>query len=307
MQLSVVVPVFNESAVLPSFLQQLLPVLDQCSPDYEILFVNDGSTDGTLPLLKEWARNNPAIKVISLSRNFGKEAACSAGLSASRGDAVALIDADLQDPPQLLLTFWEKFKAGYDNIYGVRQDRSADSFFKRTTAHTFYKLYNWWADTPIPYNAGDYRMLSRRAVQAVLALPERERFMKGLFAWIGYKQIAVPFTREKRQAGHTKWSYWKLWNFALNGLTASTTLPLKLWTYSGLLISCASFLFALWTAYKKIVWGNPVSGYTSLMVAILFFSGVQLITLGVIGEYISRIFHETKQRPLYFIEEKINL
>ena len=178
---------------------------------------------------------------------------------------------------------------------------------KRTTAHTFYKLYNWWADTPIPYNAGDYRMLSRRAVQAVLALPERERFMKGLFAWIGYKQIAVPFTREKRQAGHTKWSYWKLWNFALNGLTASTTLPLKLWTYSGLLISCASFLFALWTAYKKIVWGNPVSGYTSLMVAILFFSGVQLITLGVIGEYISRIFHETKQRPLYFIEEKINL
>ena len=307
MQLSVVIPVFNENEVLPQLRARLSPVLDKCTTDYEIIFVNDGSTDNTLPLLKTWAAQDNRIKIISLSRNFGKEAAVTAGLRAATGQAVIIWDADLQDPPEIIPQLWEKFKEGFDNVYGVRQDRRADSFFKRTTAGTFYKLYNRLADTPIPHNAGDYRLLSRRAVNAVLALPERERFMKGLFTWVGYKSVAVPFTREKRAAGKTKWGYWKLWNFALNGLTASTTLPLKLWTYFGLLISCASFVFALWTAYKKIVFGNPVSGYTSIMVAILFFSGVQLITLGVIGEYLSRIFNEVKQRPTYFIDEKINL
>lgn len=307
MQLSVVIPVFNENEVLPQLRARLNPVLDKCTTDYEIIFVNDGSTDNTLPLLKTWAAQDNRIKIISLSRNFGKEAAVTAGLSASTGQAVIILDADLQDPPEIIPQLWEKFKEGFDNIYGVRQDRSSDSFFKRVTAGTFYKLYNKLADTPIPYNAGDYRLLSRRAADAVLALPERERFMKGLFSWVGYKSVAVPFTREKRAAGKTKWSYWKLWNFALNGLTASTTLPLKLWTYFGLFISCVSFVFALWTAYKKLVFGNPVSGYTSIMVAILFFSGVQLITLGVIGEYLSRIFNEVKQRPAYFIDEKINL
>ena len=307
MQLSVVIPVFNENEVLPQLRARLSPVLDKCTTDYEIIFVNDGSTDNTLPLLKTWAAQDNRIKIISLSRNFGKEAAVTAGLSAATGQAVIILDADLQDPPEIIPQLWEKFKEGFDNVYGVRQDRSSDSFFKRVTAGTFYKLYNKLADTPIPYNAGDYRLLSRRAVQAVLALPEHERFMKGLFTWVGYKSVAVPFTREKRAAGKTKWSYWKLWNFALNGLTASTTLPLKLWTYFGLFISCVSFVFALWTAYKKLVFGNPVSGYTSIMVAILFFSGVQLITLGVIGEYLSRIFNEVKQRPAYFIDEKINL
>ena len=307
MQLSVVIPVFNENEVLPHLRGRLVPVLDKCTPDYEILFVNDGSTDDTLTLLKTWAAQDKRIKIISLSRNFGKEAAVTAGLSAGAGQAVIILDADLQDPPEIIPQLWEKFKEGFDNVYGVRQDRSSDSFFKRITAGTFYKLYNRLADSPIPHNAGDYRLLSRRAVNAVLTLPERERFMKGLFTWVGYKSVAVPFTREKRAAGKTKWGYWKLWNFALNGLTASTTLPLKLWTYFGLFISLASFVFALWTAYKKIVFGNPVSGYTSIMVAILFFSGVQLITLGVIGEYLSRIFNEVKQRPAYFIDEKINL
>lgn len=307
MQLSVVIPVFNENEVLPQLRARLSPVLDKCTTDYEIIFVNDGSTDNTLPLLKTWAAQDNRIKIISLSRNFGKEAAVTAGLSAATGQAVIILDADLQDPPEIIPQLWEKFKEGFDNVYGVRQDRSSDSFFKRTTAGTFYKLYNRLADTPIPHNAGDYRLLSRRAADAVLALPERERFMKGLFTWVGYKSVAVPFTREKRAAGKTKWGYWKLWNFALNGLTASTTLPLKLWTYFGLFISCVSFVFALWTAYKKLVFGNPVSGYTSIMVAILFFSGVQLITLGVIGEYLSRIFNEVKQRPAYFIDEKINL
>jgi len=307
MQLSVIVPVFNEEAVLPSFFARLRPALDACTADYEILFINDGSSDGTLSLLKTYAAQDKRVKIISLSRNFGKEAALTAGLTAARGEAVLLLDADLQDPPEIIPQLWEKFQQGFDNVYGVRQDRACDSFVKRVTAQSFYKLYNRLADTPIPYNAGDFRLLSRRAVQAVLSLPERERFMKGLFAWVGYKSAAVPFVREKRAAGHTKWGYVKLWNFALNGLTASTTLPLKLWTYFGVFISLASFVFALWTAYKKIVFGNPVSGWTSLMVAILFFSGVQLITLGVIGEYLSRIFNEVKQRPAYFIDEKINL
>ena len=307
MDVSVIVPVFNESEALPQLRARLEPVLSSCTPDYEILFINDGSTDGTLPLLKTWAHQDKRIKIISLSRNFGKEAAVTAGLSASTGNAVIILDADLQDPPELIHEFWKKFQEGYDNVYGVRENRSADSFLKRTSAQAFYKFYNRLSNSSIPYNAGDYRLLSRRAVNAVLALPERERFMKGLFSWVGYKSVAVPFTREKRAAGKTKWSYWKLWNFALNGLTASTTLPLKLWTYFGLVISAASFLFAAWTAYKKIVFGNPVSGYTSIMVAILFFSGVQLISLGVIGEYLSHIFHEVKQRPAYFIDEKINL
>ena len=307
MDLSVIVPVFNESEVLPQLRARLEPVLSSCTPDYEILFVNDGSTDGTLPLLKTWATRDKRIKIISLSRNFGKEAAVTAGLAAGSGRAVIILDADLQDPPELIREFWKKFQEGYDNVYGVRENRSADSFLKRMSAQAFYKFYNRLSDSSIPYNAGDYRLLSRRAVEALLALPERERFMKGLFSWVGYKGAAVPFTREKRAAGKTKWNYWKLWNFALNGLTASTTLPLKLWTYFGLVVSAASFLFAAWTAYKKIRFGNPVSGYTSLMVAILFFSGVQLISLGVIGEYLSHIFHEVKRRPPYFIDEKINL
>ena len=307
MDLSVVIPVYNEQDTLPLLQKRLEPVLQKCTSSYEVIFVNDASQDDTLGLLKKWAEQDKSIKVISLSRHFGKEAATLAGLTAGTGQAVVLMDADLQDPPELITAFWEKFKEGFDNVYGVRQDRQADSFCKRITAGAFYKLYNRLADTPIPYNAGDFRLLSRRAVEAVLMLPERERFTKGLFSWVGYKSTAVPFTREKRAAGKTKWNYWKLWNFALGGFTATTTFPLKLWTYFGLFISAGSFLFALWTAYKKIYWGNPVSGYTSIMVAILFFSGVQLITLGVIGEYLSRIFIEVKKRPAYLIDEKINL
>ncbi len=307
MKLSVLIPVFNEENVLTPLRTRLEPAVRACTEDYEILFINDGSTDGTLSVLKTWAAQDNRIKILSLSRNYGKEAAITAGLSAATGQAVALLDADLQDPPEILTDFWEKFNQGYDNIYGVRQNRSADSLIKRVTAGIFYKTYNYLSDTPLTPHVGDCRILSRRAVEAVLALPERERFMKGLFNWVGFKSVAVPFVREKRAAGKTKWSYWKLWNFALNGLTASTTLPLKLWTYFGLFVSAAAFVFALWTAYKKIMFGNPVSGYTSIMVAILFFSGVQLITLGVIGEYLSRIFNEVKQRPAYFIDEKINL
>lgn len=306
-ELTIVVPSYNEQEVLPLFLQRADAVLAKMAVAHEYIFVNDGSTDQTTTWLKTQAAKRPEIKLISLSRNFGKEAALTAGLAHAQADAIVCIDADLQDPPELIEAFYQKFKEGYDNVYGQRSDRGTDSWLKRVSAHGFYKIYNLFASPKMPYDTGDFRLLSRRAVNAVLQLPERERFMKGLFAWVGFKSIAVPYRREKRGAGKTKWNYWKLWNFALNGLTASTTLPLKLCTYLGGIVSLASFVFALWTAYKKIAFGNPVSGYTSIMVAILFFSGVQLITLGVLGEYVSRIFMEVKHRPTYLIDEKINL
>lgn len=305
-QLSIVVPVYNEQEMIPLFFKRMEGLLRERFT-YEYVFVNDGSKDNSLAILKELAAQHSCVKIVSLSRNFGKEAAVTAGLSYTQAQAVVIMDVDLQDPPELIPAFWEKFEQGYENIYGQRVDRSSDSFFKRITAQAFYKLYNKMASWPIPYNTGDFRMMSRRAVQAVCSLPEKERFMKGLFSWVGYKSIAVPYRRESRAAGQTKWNYWKLWNFALGGITSATSIPLKLWTYFGLLVSLGAFIFAAWIAYKKWVWGNPVSGYASLMVTILFFSGVQLITLGVIGEYLSRIFVEVKQRPAYLVDETINL
>lgn len=304
-QLSLIVPMYNEQEMVPVFFARAEEVL--CGRfSYEYIFVNDGSRDGTLAALKNLARRYPQVKIISLSRNFGKEAAVTAGLQAAAGQAAVILDADLQDPIELVPVFWEKFQQGYENVYGQRTDRRADSFFKRFTAQAFYKVYNKVADFPMPYNAGDFRLLSRRAVEAVAALPERERFMKGLFSWVGFKSIAVPYCRRPRAAGRGKWSYWRLWNFALSGLASATSLPLKLWTYAGMAVALFAFVFAAWIAYKKLVWGNPVSGYASLMVTILFFSGVQLITLGIIGEYLSRIFTEVKRRPVYLIDEKIN-
>ena len=308
MKTALLVPVYNEQEVLPLFWDAVQQVLKQQPQEsFEYVFVNDGSSDGTAELLKAWARQNPAVKVISLSRNFGKEAALTAGLvQAAKADAVIILDADLQDPPELIIPFLQKYKEGFDVVYGQRCDRSQDSFLKRFTAGCFYKCYNAISTRPLPANAGDCRLLSRRAAQAVLALPERERFMKGLFNWVGFPTAAIPFKRQARKAGQTKWNYWRLWNFALEGLTASSTVPLRLWTYFGFSVSGFAFLYALWITFQKIAYGNPVSGYASLMVAILFFSGVQLISLGIIGEYLGRIFIEAKQRPLYIIDEKIN-
>lgn len=308
MKIALLIPMYNEEAVLPFLWQETQAVVQKLPQEtFEYIFVNDGSTDGTLAQLKTLAGQHPNVKVISLSRNFGKEAALSAGLTeAAKADAVIILDADLQDPPDLILPFVQKFKEGFDVVYGQRADRSQDSFAKRMTARCFYKFYNALASRRLPENAGDCRLLSRRAAEAVLLLPERERFMKGLFNWVGFRTTGVPFTRQKRRAGKTKWNYWQLWNFALEGLTASSTLPLRLWTYCGFLVSGFAFVYAVWVAAKKMLYGNPVSGYASLMVAILFFSGVQLISLGVIGEYLGRVFTEVKQRPLYLIDEKIN-
>ncbi len=308
MNISLLIAAYNEEDALPLLWETLQPVLKQL-PDcqFNYIFVNDGSTDGTLAYLKSLAANHPEVKILSLSRNFGKEAALTAGLTeAVHSDGVILLDADLQDPPSLIPAFIEKFKEGYEVVCGKRQSREQDSFLKRITAQSFYKVYNALARRPMPEDTGDCRLMSRRAVQAVLSLPERERFMKGLFNWVGFKTAYVPFARQARQAGETKWNYWRLWNFALEGLTASSTLPLRLWTYFGLLVSGCSFLYALWVVVKKLAFGDPVSGYASLMTAILFFAGVQLISLGVIGEYLGRVFMEVKQRPLYIIDEKIN-
>ncbi|MDY3910628.1 MAG: glycosyltransferase family 2 protein [Elusimicrobiaceae bacterium] len=308
MKIALIVPAYNEEEALPVFWQAVEPVLQKENGfRFEYIFVNDGSTDGTLPYLKDLSARNKYVKVISLSRNFGKEAALTAGLNeAVQADAAIVMDADLQDPPELIPAFLEKFKEGYDVVYGTRQNRQTDSWLKRISANAFYKFYNFIATRPMPENAGDCRLISQRVVQALLQLPERERFMKGLFNWVGFKSVSIPFVRQARQAGKTKWNYWRLWNFALEGITASTTIPLRLWTYFGFSVSLFAFLYALWVAAKKIIFGNPVSGYSSLMVAILFFSGVQLISLGVIGEYLGRTFMEVKQRPLYIIDEKIN-
>ena len=308
MKIALLIPVYNEAAVLPILWQRLEEVLPH-APEavFEYVFVNDGSTDETLSALRKLAAEHPQAKVVSLSRNFGKEAALTAGLQETAGaDATVVLDADLQDPPELIPAFIEKFRQGFDVVYGRRVSRGTDSFLKRVTARGFYACYNRLAARPIPVDAGDFRLMSRRVVQAVVQLPERERFMKGLFNWVGFKTASVPFERPPRAAGKTKWNYWKLWNFALEGLTASSTLPLRLWTYFGFAVSGFAFLYALWVAAQKIIYGNPVSGYASLMVAILFFSGVQLISLGVIGEYLGRVFKEVKQRPLYLVEEKIN-
>lgn len=308
MKIALIVPAYNEEEALPVFWQAVEPVLQKENGFlFEYIFVNDGSTDGTLPYLKDLSARNKYVKVISLSRNFGKEAALTAGLNeAVQADAAIVMDADLQDPPELIPAFLEKFKEGYDVVYGTRQNRQTDSGLKRISANAFYKFYNFISTRPMPENAGDCRLISQRVVQALLQLPERERFMKGLFNWVGFKSVSIPFVRQARQAGKTKWNYWRLWNFALEGITASTTIPLRLWTYFGFSVSLFAFLYALWVAAKKIIFGNPVSGYSSLMVAILFFSGVQLISLGVIGEYLGRTFMEVKQRPLYIIDEKIN-
>jgi glycosyltransferase involved in cell wall biosynthesis len=309
MEITLLIPVYNEREMLTILWERIQQIINTCEDvRFTWLFVNDGSTDDSLVQLKTLARQNPNVKILSLSRNFGKEAALTAGLAhiSSTANGVIIMDADLQDPPSLIPQFIQKFKEGYDMVYGVRSSRRSDSCLKRATAHLFYRGYNFLSDRPMPSHAGDCRLLSRRVIDALLLLPERERFMKGLFNWVGFKSVAVPFERQKREAGTTKWNYWKLWNFALQGITADSTVLLRLWAYIGMCISLLAVLFAGWVAFKKIVWGNPVSGYASLMVAILFCSGVQLISLGMIGEYLSRIFIEVKQRPLYLVDEKIN-
>lgn len=306
--LSVIVSMYNEEESLPLFFKEIRTVLDKLSSySYEIIAVDDGSTDGTFRVLSEYAKEDERIKIIKFSRNFGKEYGMMAGLKYCRGRAAVPIDVDLQDPPMLIVDFVKKWEEGYDMIYGIRNDRTSDTLLKRFTAKLFYKIYNLMTRSPIPYNAGDYRLIDRKIIEVILSLKERNIFMKGVFGWTGFKTCGIKYVREKRKAGESKWNYWKLWNFALDGITASTTFPLRIWSYLGTLLSFLGMLYAFYIIVRTMVYGIDVPGYASLLVFILLLGGIQMIILGILGEYIGRIFIEVKRRPLYIVEEKVNL
>lgn len=300
--LSVIVPAFNEAEVLPEFHRRLSQALDGLDLASEIIYVNDGSKDATADILRALQQDDPRVAVVDLSRNFGKEIAMTAGLDHAAGDAVVVIDADLQDPPELIPELVKHWRAGYDDVYARRSSRDGESFIKRATAHLFYRLLHALSNIDIPPDTGDFRLLSRRAVDSLKQLREQHRFMKGLFNWVGFERKEVFYKRDPRGAGKTKWNYWRLWNFALEGITSHTTVPLRLASYLGFVVALFAFFYALFLMYDKVVHGNPLAGYPSLMVTILFLGGVQLITLGVLGEYLGRMFDESKRRPLYFVK-----
>ena len=301
--LSVLVPVYNEIEVLPEFHRRLCGVLRGCGDSFEVLYVNDGSTDGSLAWLERLCEEDPNAALVDLSRNFGKEIAMAAGLDHVRGEAVVVIDADLQDPPELIPRLIEQWRAGYDNVYARRRQRDGETWFKKISAAWFYKVIGRLSRVSIPQDTGDFRLLSRRAVGALRQLREQHRFMKGLFAWIGYPSIAVEYDRDPRLAGETKFNYWKLWNFAIEGITSFTIAPLKLATYFGIVVALVAFVAIIVLVAKTLMFGDPVKGYPSLMSAILFLGGIQLVALGSLGEYIGRMFNETKGRPLYFTKQ----
>ena len=301
--LSVVVPIFNEAENIGEFYQQVKDVLDRLKEPWEIVCVNDGSSDATLSHLTSLHHADGRVKVVNLSRNFGKEIALTAGIDHARGLAIIPIDADLQDPPELIAVLVAKWREGYDIVNATRRTRDGENWLKRTTAGAFYNVLGKLADIPIPHNTGDFRLLSRPAVNALKNMPERTRFMKGLFAWVGFNQTAVLYDRAPRHAGKSKWNYWSLWNFALDGITSFSTAPLKLSMYFGICIAVMAFLYALFLIGRILLLGIDVPGYASLMVVVLFMGGIQLITLGVLGEYLGRIYAETKRRPLYIVRD----
>jgi polyisoprenyl-phosphate glycosyltransferase len=301
--ISIVVPVYNEEEVLTEFHETVIKVLSEIPVDLELVYINDGSSDNTLAVINALRLNDGRITLIDLSRNFGKEIALSAGLHKAAGDAVVIIDADLQDPPELIPELIDEWQNGYDVVYARRNRRDGESMLKKTTAHLFHKLIQRAGKFTIPEDTGDFRILSRRAVNALNTFKEQHRFMKGLFAWIGFRQKAVYYRRDRRHAGQSKWSYWRLWNFALEGLTSFTIAPLKISTYIGTITALSAFTYGIYMMIKTLVYGNPVPGYPSLIVIVLILGGVQLIAIGILGEYLGRIFNETKQRPLYFINE----
>jgi glycosyltransferase involved in cell wall biosynthesis len=300
----VVVPVFNEEEVIGRFQARLAAVMERLGEGWEVIYVDDGSRDRTPAVLRALHAACPEVAVVSLSRNFGKEVAMTAGLDHARGEAVVVIDVDLQDPPEVIPELVAGWREGYDVVYARRRAREGETWAKRATAKAFYRIMGrLGGKVEIPEDTGDFRLMSRRAVDALLQLRERHRFMKGLFAWVGFPARAVLYDRAPRAAGTTKWNYWKLWNFSLEGITSFTVAPLKVATYLGLATSLVAVLYAAQVVVKTLVLGNEVAGYPSLMTAVLFLGGVQLMTLGVIGEYLARVFNETKGRPLYIVQE----
>ena len=308
-ELSLVVPVKDEETAIGPFLARVIPVLtaldDPVATSFEIIFVDDGSSDTTLELVRQANARDPRIRGISLSRNFGKEAALSAGIDVACGKSVVPIDVDLQDPPEALPSMIAKWRDGFDVVYGVRDNRETDSFPKRLTADLYYRAHNWLSTDKIPEHAGDFRLLDRRVVDVIRRMPERNRFMKGLFAWAGFRQAAVSYHREERKVGTTKYNYWKLWTLAIDGITSASTVPLRIWSYLGAMVALGALGYAIFIIVRTLTSGIEVPGYASMMVAVLFLGGLQLLSLGVLGEYVGRILTETKGRPLYVIREKI--
>ncbi len=300
--LTVVVAAFNEEAALPLLHARLRSTLDGMDLVTRVLYVDDGSRDRTWDVLRQIAHDDPRVALLRLSRNFGKEAALTAGLDRVAAGAALVLDADGQDPPELIPEFVARWREGYDDVFGMRLEREGEGWFKRASAHTFYRVIGRLSNTPIPRDTGDFRLLSRRSLDALAQLRERGRFMKGLFGWVGYRQVAVPYHRQPRLAGRSKFDYWRLWNFALDGITSFSTAPLRAATYLGLLTALVAFGFGAWTILKTLFWGEAVRGYPTLMTVILFLGGVQLIALGVIGEYLGRLYQEAKQRPLYLLD-----
>ena len=300
--ISIIIPAYNESDGLHELHRRLAQVLDAMCVSAEFVYVNDGSHDDTLQVMRAIRSRDPRVAVIDLSRNFGKEIAMMAGLDHARGEAVIIIDADLQDPPELIPELCLRWREGYDVVYATRVDRKGESWLKKHTAHLFYRAMERIGTTRIPRDTGDYRLLSRRAVDALTEIRERHRFMKGLFSWIGYRQTSVHYVRDPRFAGETKWNYWRLWNFAIEGFTSFTTAPLKISTYIGIGTAVVAFTYGLFIISRTLLYGREVPGYASLIVVVLFLGGIQLVALGILGEYVGRTFNEVKQRPLYLVQ-----
>ncbi|WP_114973634.1 glycosyltransferase family 2 protein [Rhodoferax ferrireducens] len=301
-QLSVVVPVFNEEAVIALFHARLSRVLAACAGVHEIIYVDDGSTDGSRQVLEGLRATSASVGVARLSRNFGKERAMTAGLELARGDTVIILDVDLQDPPELIPAMLEAWRAGADVVNMRRTGRDGETLLKRTTAHFFYRVINKLSDVTIPSDVGDFRLFSRRAVDALNRLPESNRFMKGLFAWIGFPQVTLDYHRKARAAGLSKWPYWKLWNFALEGVTSFSTVPLRIASYVGFLSALGAFVYAIYFFVKTYIWGDPVKGFPTLIEFVLLLGGLQLMAIGIMGEYVGRMYLESKRRPLYLLD-----
>lgn len=306
--LSIVVPMFNEEDGLEAFFARVEPVVESIvAPlrrSYEIVCVDDGSTDSTLEKLQIERIRNPAIRIVSLSRNFGKDLALTAGLDHASGAAVVPIDSDLQDPPEVIPELFARWLDGHEVVYATRSSRETDKVTKRATAGWFYRIHNMVAEVKIPADTGDFRLMDRRVVEALGQLPERNRFMKGLFAWVGFRQARVDYTREARAHGTSKWSPWRLWNFGLDGITSASTVPLRIWSYVGAAVFLAALVYASFLIVRTMIYGADVPGYASLMVVLLFMGGINLLTLGIIGEYVGRIYTEVKARPLYLVRAR---
>jgi polyisoprenyl-phosphate glycosyltransferase len=302
--ISVVIPVFNEESGLKLLLDRLLPVLEGLNSPFEVVFVNDGSRDGSLEALKRLNARDSRLKLVSFSRNFGKECAIAAGLAYARGEVVVLMDSDLQHPPETIRNFIARWREGYQIVYGERLDRSADGPIRRILSKVFYRLFRILTKTNLPRNAGDFRLLDRKAVDALNRLGERARYNNGLFAWIGFRSVGVPYSVGERSVGVTKWSPRRLVHFAIDGLTSFSNLPLKVWSYLGLFVSLIALVYATVFFVKTLIFGVDVPGFPTLVISIMLLSGAQLISLGVLGEYLARVYDEVKGRPLYIVAEE---